>query len=306
MNYTVPAAEVRRLLLSHVTEFAGEYPEADRAELRQSVGPVLEAAQDAELSEVARRMSREDYGFGFHPRVPLVQKIHHAMADVLLGSDSRVEDAERLAAVANETLILLPNHLSFADANLIEVLLQRAGFAGLTSRLTVVAGPKVYTTTSHRFASLCFGTIKTAQSAQVASGEAVMRPRDVAKIARETIACAFERLSAGDALLLFAEGSRSRDATMQPLLPAVARYCERPGLWLVPCGLAGTEKFFGFDDVRPHETHAVLRIGTPVLASELFARCNGNRTEVVRAIGHMIAQTLPAQYRGAYAGTAPG
>ena len=31
-------------------------------------------------------------------------------------------------------------------------------------RLTVVAGPKVYSSLRRRFSSLCFGTIKTAQS----------------------------------------------------------------------------------------------------------------------------------------------
>lgn len=301
MDYTASSGELRRRLLSHVTEFAGEYPEADREKLRVGVRALLEAATAAELAEVATRMTSEDYEYGFHPRVALVQKIHHAMAEVMLDGDSRVENGDNLVSVANDKLMLLPNHLSFADANLIEVLLQRAGFVGLTSRLTVVAGPKVYTTPFRRFSSLCFGTIKTAQSAQVSSGEAVMRPRDVAKIARETIACGFERLAAGDVLVLFGEGSRSRDATLQPLLPAVARYCEAPGLWLVPCGIHGTERFMGFDDVRPHETQAVLRIGTPVLASELLARCDGNRSDVVQAIGHMIGQTLPAAYRGVYA-----
>jgi 1-acyl-sn-glycerol-3-phosphate acyltransferase len=213
-----------------------------------------------------------------------------------------VEGGEHLRAVADRSLVLLPNHLSYADANLIEVLLHRAGFDDVCARLCVVAGPKVYAEPWRRFASLCFGTIKTAQSSQVASGEAVMRPREVARIARETISLAFERLSAGDSLLLFGEGTRSRDGTLQPLLPAVARYCERPDLVLVPCGIVGTETFLGFADVRPQTTRAVLRIGAPVLASDLVARCERNRGEIVERIGRMIAATLPQQYRGAYAG----
>jgi 1-acyl-sn-glycerol-3-phosphate acyltransferase len=291
-------------LLSHVLEFAGEYSADERARLEAAVSALLANATNAELESVFERVAREDYDFCYHPPIELVRKIHHAMAEVLLGSDSRVEGGEHLRAVAGKSLVLLPNHLSFADANLIEVLLHRAGFDDLCARLSVVAGPKVYSEPWRRFASLCFGTIKTAQSSQVASGEAVMRPREVARIARETIALAFERLSAGDALLLFGEGTRSRDGALQPLLPAVARYCERPDTVLVPFGIVGTETFLGFGDVRPQTTHAVLRVGAPVLASELATSCRGKRGEIVERIGRMIAATLPHEYRGAYA-TAP-
>lgn len=301
MDYTPPVSELRTALLSHVLEFAGKYTPPQRAQLSAAVSGLLEQAADAELAQTVDRWRTEDFAYRYHPPIVLVQKIHHAMAEVLLSDDSHVDGGDRLAPIVDRSLILLPNHLSYADANLIEVLLHRAGFAGLCSRLTVVAGPKVYTKPWRRFASSCFGTIKTAQSSQVASGEAVMRPRDVARIARETIACAFERLDAGDALLLFGEGSRSRDAALQRLLPAVARYCDRANLWLVPCGIIGTETFLGFEDVQPQTTRAVLRIGTPVLATDLFARCDGNRSEVVQALGHMIAQALPAPYRGVYA-----
>jgi len=300
MDYTPSASELRKGLLLHVLEFAGEYTPAQRAQLSAAVSALLEQASDTELTQTVERLRCEEFGFCYHPPIVLVKRLHHAMAEVLLAADSRVEGGASLAPIADSSLILLPNHLSYADANLIEVLLHRAGFDSVSSRLTVVAGPKVYTKPWRRFASSCFGTIKTAQSSQVASGDAVMRPRDVARIARETIACTFERLSAGDALLLFGEGSRSRDSTLQPLLPAVARYCDRPNLWLVPCGIVGTEKFLGFADVRPQTTEAVLRIGTPVLATDLITRCNGNRSELVLALGHMIAQALPVAYRGVY------
>jgi 1-acyl-sn-glycerol-3-phosphate acyltransferase len=301
MDSTAPAPDLRGTLLSRVLEFAGEYSADERARLEAGVAALLADATDAELASVFERVAREDYAFCYHPPLALVRKIHHVMAEVLLGSDSRVEGGEQLRAVAGKSLMLLPNHLSYADANLIEALLHRAGFDDLCARLCVVAGPKVYSEPWRRFSSLCFGTIKTAQSSQVASGEAVMRPRDVALIARETIACTFERLAAGDAVLLFGEGTRSRDGALQPLPPAVARYCDYPHLMLVPLGITGTEKFLGFTDVRPQTTHAVLRIGTPVPASELVARCQGKRSEIVERIGRMIADTLPHEYRGAYA-----
>jgi 1-acyl-sn-glycerol-3-phosphate acyltransferase len=108
-------------------------------------------------------------------------------------------------------------------------------------------------------------------------------------------------LDAGDALLLFPEGARSRDGALQPLLPAVARYCEHPGTWLVPMGLEGTELLMGFGESRLKPTRVVLRVGAAVRAEEFCARYEGNRARVVEALGHMIAEVLSPGYRGVYA-----
>lgn len=62
-----------------------------------------------------------------------------------------------LAAVAGKPVVVAANHLSYSDANLLEVLLHQAGAGALADRLTVVAGPKVYSNLRRRFSSLCFG-----------------------------------------------------------------------------------------------------------------------------------------------------
>ncbi len=84
--------------------------------------------------------------------------------------------------------MVVANHLSYSDANVIEVLLQQSGGGEVADRLAVVAGPKVYSDLSRRFSSLCFGTIKSPQNEGVSSGGAVMSARDVALAARQTIA----------------------------------------------------------------------------------------------------------------------
>src|SRR5207247_7290828 len=122
-----------------------------------------------------------------------------------------------------------------------DVLLERAGAGALAARLTAIAGPKVFTSRERRFSSLCFGTIKVAQSAGVSSGEALLNAREVARAARQAIDAASARLAAGDALLLFGEGTRSRTAAMQPMLAGVARYLSRPGTWVLPAALTGPE-----------------------------------------------------------------
>lgn len=301
MDQAVAVRDMRALLAHTLQELLASVSEADRSRVTDALPALLERASQAELEQVLYRVSTEDYAFGYHAPIELARRVQYLLADATLTADSHIEGIEHLRELDGRSAILLPNHLSYSDANVMEVMFHRAGLPNLCRRLTAVAGPKVYSEPWKRFSSLCFGTIKTAQSAQVASGEARMRPRDVARIAQQTIACAFERLDAGDALLLFPEGARSRDGTLQPLLPAVARYCERPGTWLVPIGIEGTERLMGLAESTLQPARVVLRVGAGLRAEELCARHDGNRTRVVRALGGMIAELLPAEYRGAYA-----
>ena len=242
-----------------------------------------------------------DAGWTYYPPSPLVAKIHYLLAGHFLGGESRVSGTEHLDAVGADPVMIFANHLSYADANVIQVLLHRAGHQVLAGRLTALAGPKVFTSRERRFSSLCFGTIKVPQSADVSSEEAILNAREVARAARRAIAVAAERLNAGDALLLFGEGTRSRAAQMQRMLPAVARYVEAvPGAWVLPVGLVGSEALFPVGDVTIRPARVELNIGAPLRADELTARNDRHRQAAVDAIGQMIAALLPASYRGAY------
>ena len=148
------------------------------------------------------------------------------------------------------------------------------------NRLTALAGPKVFASRERRFSSLCFGTVKVPQSTEVASGEAVLSGRDVARAARQSITAAHSRLRAGDALLLFGEGTRSRTGEMQPMLAGVARYLEVPGSWVLPVGLAGPEALFPIDGSRLRPARLTLQLGRPIRAEALLARASGDRRRV--------------------------
>jgi 1-acyl-sn-glycerol-3-phosphate acyltransferase len=258
-----------------------------------------EAGPDAVIALKQRLLA--DAGWSYYPRDPLAQRIHHVLADTLLDPDSELQGIEHVSAIAGRPVVIIANHLSYADANLLEILLQRSGGAALANRMTAIAGPKVFTNRQRRFSSLCFGTIKVPQSADVASEEAVLTAREVARAARQSIDTAHERLCAGDALLVFAEGTRSRTRHMQQLLPAVARYLDAPATWILPTGIAGTEALFGIGEASIAAARVSMRIGAPLDAAMLRTAADGDRRLMMDAVGLAIAAILPPAYRGFYA-----
>lgn len=241
-----------------------------------------------------------DSGWDYYERDPLAQSIHRLLADRFVAPGSELRNAHHLEAIAGVPVVIVANHLSYADANAIEVLLHAGGGAEVANRLTAGAGPKVYSDRQRRFSSLCFGTIKVPQSAEVSSEEAVMSPRDVARAARRAIDVAHARLDAGDALLIFGEGTRSRTGALQPMLAGVARYLERPDTRVLPVGLAGTEALFPVDEATIHPARVTLTLGPPIRARALNAESRGERRLLMDAVGLAIAELLPESYRGVY------
>src|SRR3954453_11349470 len=230
----------RDTVVAAILDFLGRGHLLPLDEVRRALACEIDAAGADALVALQARLSADE-GWTYYPPDPLARRIHHLLADRFVERDSIVTGLEHLHLAAPGPLLILANHLSYADANVVEVLLQRAGATRLADRLTAIAGPKVFTSRERRFSSLCFGTVKVPQSADVSSGEAQMDARTVARAAREAIEGAHRRLAAGDALLLFAEGTRSRTASMQPMLAAAAPYLDAPGSWILPVGLTGPE-----------------------------------------------------------------
>jgi 1-acyl-sn-glycerol-3-phosphate acyltransferase len=223
------------------------------------------------------------------------------LADLLLQPDSALVGGENLAFVPSGPVALFANHLSYSDANLIEILLHRSGWDAIATRLTAIAGPKIFTSRQRRFSSLCFGTVKVPQSAEVSSEEAVLSPREVARAARQAIEAAHERLLAGDVLVIFGEGRRSRSSEMQPMLAGVSRYLDVPGTTILPVGLSGTDSLFPIGDETIRPARIVVQIGRPFGADALVQAAGGDRRLIMDAIGLAIASQLPEGARGVYA-----
>ena len=292
-------------LIAAITAFLARDHAPALKEIRASLQREIDDAGAQALAELGDRLAHAGTEWAYYPGDPLARRIHRALAGPVLQHKPALLGTEHLAAVAGKPVVIVANHLSYSDANLLDVLFHQAGAGELADRLTVVAGPKVYSNLRRRFSSLCFGTIRVPQSSGVSSDEAVMNPRAVALAARRVIDIAHERLRLGEALLVFAEGTRSRTGEMQRLLPGVARYLDAPGTWILPVGIAGSEALFPIDEGSLNPVRLEVRIGAPIQADHLREYCHGHRQIMMDTIGRAIAAVLPPHYRGVYATDPP-
>lgn len=300
MPDSTTADPTRIALVEQVVAFAGHLSPDAVAVLREKLDEALDAEGRTGLARLIARLGTTGSDWAYFEKDPLARRIHDIVGDAVLGAATRFEGMEHLDRARGRAAVFFANHLSYADANTLQVLLDRSGYADIGDRLTVIVGPKVYSDPMRRFSSLCFGTVKMPQSSERASGEAVMSIKDTARFARSALRAVDERQKAGDILLVFVEGTRSRTATMQRALAAVARYIQDPAALLVPIGIAGSEKLFPVGDERVHAASVRVRIGPPGGAAELFSKSNGKRQLMMDAVGVAIAGLLPPEYRGVY------
>jgi 1-acyl-sn-glycerol-3-phosphate acyltransferase len=294
----------REPLVDTIVRFLARERSADAREIRECVERAIDESGPGALDALSARLFSGATEWAYYPHDPLARRIHHALASRVLQPVPVVSGAHHLDDVSAKPLVIFANHLSYSDANVVEVILRTLGCEGsgscLADRLTAIAGPKVYSNLTRRFSSLCFGTIKVPQSSERSSEDAVMQPRDVARAARRAIEIAQERLALGEALLIFAEGSRSRTGQMQEFLSGTARYLERPGTWVLPIGLAGTEKLFPIDAAGLYAVPITMHIGQPMPASDLREQFRKNRRMMMDCVGRAVAELLPPDYRGVY------
>jgi len=290
----------REPLIDAITAFlAGRDTETGHA-FRGLLEREMDSAGAAAITALGQRLATAGADWAYYPGDPLARRLHHALADRILLADSALHGAEHIETVAGRPVVIFANHLSYADANLIEILLCRCGQTTLADRLAVIAGPKVYSSLKRRFSSLCFGTIKTPQSSGLSTEDAVMNPREVARAARRSIDIAQERLRLGDALLVFAEGTRSRSGDMQQMLTAATRYLDVPDVCVLPAAITGTEALFPIGDDTVHPVTVTVRIGAPLSGAALRQQARGDRSEMMNIVGRAIAAELPSGYRGVY------
>ena len=118
---------------------------------------------------------------------------------------------------------------------------------------------------------------------------------------RQALRQAYQVLADGLALVMFPEGTRSRNGRLQPALPGPALIAMRSGAPILPVGIFGTERIRGVTWLwrRPQIT---INVGHPFYLPPVSSRLTkAGLAELTNYIMGHIAELLPLEYRGDYA-----
>lgn len=179
----------------------------------------------------------------------------HVMTDVHIENSARL-----LQARERGPTVLLANHASYIDSPILDALIA-AEQSTVANNLVHLAGGKVYEAPFRRVAIVSYHSIRVQQSEAVrknGAGGPHVSPRELARLSLQSIASSHEALRAGMSLLIYPEGSRTRDGTLGPFVPGVYRYLTLEGTQIVPVALNGTGSMMGIsgDNVTPQRVHA--------------------------------------------------
>jgi 1-acyl-sn-glycerol-3-phosphate acyltransferase len=260
---------------------------------RVRVRAALEAVETTpkEWSELLAVINSMGDEYGRQPSHPLAGTIARAYLKGLLKDGSELTGAHHLDT-SGPTLIVA-NHLGYCDPLALRELLIRAGRSDLGDRLCAVAGPKVYEDALRMFAVASHPSIRVAQSSQIQDGNSA---RAMVKITRKCLADCLEMLNEGLLVVLFAEGTRSRDARLQPFIKAVARWVNQPGLTIVPVGHWGSEALYALDGDRLGPAQVFGKVGEPLDVDALRDAGLG-RNHILARVHEAVDALLPAAYQ---------
>jgi 1-acyl-sn-glycerol-3-phosphate acyltransferase len=118
---------------------------------------------------------------------------------------------------------------------------------------------------------------------------------------RRAIRRAFDLLKGGQAVVLFPEGTRSKDARLHRAEPGAGFVARRSGAPIVPVAFTGTHLVLGRTQVIPRRAPVEMSFGRPFLLPE--RNPDGTVMEHQQSADFMmmkIAELLPLEYQGEY------
>ncbi len=120
-------------------------------------------------------------------------------------------------------------------------------------------------------------------------------------VGREAIVAAEEWLKKGVCVVMFPEGSRSREGRMKPALPGVVFIASRLNVPILPIGITGSDKIRNLKWAFWHHPRITVNIGKPFRLPETTGKLT--KEERYRQLDFMmkkVAALLPPEYRGVY------
>lgn len=175
-------------------------------------------------------------------------------------------------------LLVVANHLNLADPPLVSVSLGR--------KTIFMAKEELFRSRFSNYFIRGFGAF----------------PVHRGQLDRKAFRQAERVLAEGLALVMFPEATRSKSAQLQPAFPGSALIALRRGTAILPVGISGTERIKGVAWLlrRPQIT---VNIGPPFHLPPVNGKLTRTKlAELTNCMMEHIAELLPVEYRGNYAG----
>lgn len=117
---------------------------------------------------------------------------------------------------------------------------------------------------------------------------------------RQALREAEEYLRKGEAVAIFAEGTRAKAGEAQEARAGVVFLAQRTGVPIVPVAISGTEKLFRKRFPWYQRAKVQMTFGEPFTLAEIGEVTRHNRDQIAQAVMRRVADLLPPVYRGVY------
>jgi 1-acyl-sn-glycerol-3-phosphate acyltransferase len=242
--------------------------------------------------------------------------IYNLMNEIFqpLLSRFKLEGAENFAKVipylTTTGVTIVENHLSLFDATVTSLLLEREpAFYEYARKMFFVTGRLVFTSDFTRVAGRAFRTMLVASPRDMADNESIRR--ELTRLNLRSYKEVKERQKKGEPLVIYPEGTRSRNNTMLPFHGPLYSYLD--GTVVLPVAVEGPEKILHADSFMFGFTEGTMRLGEPVyvgastdapagirnLEIERFPK-ETRKQDVMDYFGRAVADMLPKAMRGHY------
>jgi long-chain acyl-CoA synthetase len=251
--------------LELLTALEAEFPRArispDEMATVETVGDVVRLASrdKGEEPEHFEEVGNREEARPFHVPEPIARAGKAALGLLQMLSYDRLLEVEvdgRGNIPANRNFIVAANHSSHLDMGLVKYALGEMGkdIRTLAARDYFFADPvrRVY---FENFTNLL--------------------PIDRHGSLKKSLRLASEALSGGSSLLIFPEGTRSRDGVMARFKPAIGHLALTERVDIVPMFLGGTHDSLPVGAVVPKDRQLYVRIGDPITADEMAEKTRG-------------------------------
>ncbi len=296
-----------RIYLKKLEDLFSDWKETVPEKLHKEFLQDVFSLSEEVIADFFEKFEKTGSDWGFWPESVFVSEllsktIRRISTPTLEGFEHVEQALEKLKSGEISKLMIVTNHFSYSDANIVATYLQPVFQKyGFEHNLSVVVGPKVFNNKFKKFSSMHFNSLLIAQSLSVATKEASMSPREVAKAAIKVANDIKEHVKI---LLVFPEGGRSRDGCLKRFLPGVLRILDVDNrVAILPGAVFGGEILLPINSGKLHYCDVTLKTGAHFMLTDIknmFAESTCQKHDVMDFIGKKVGELMPSEQRGVY------